>query len=83
MLEIGILYEENSLPFQRVYQGSLKVGKDYFNEEGHRIRYLGNDRFEFIKRSPLVPGELMRGLQTKIVQKLFWTLAKIDEYRVH
>lgn len=73
MLELGKIYRRNSMPLEEVKEPG--VDDIYYNEEGHALKYLGNDEFEFITRSPLVPDELISELTRKQLY-LFWKLAK-------
>ena len=38
------LYIKNSIPLERIEE--LVVDEEYFNEEGHCLKFLGNDVFE-------------------------------------
>ena len=73
-MEMEKLYIKNSIPLERIEE--LVVDEEYFNEEGHCLKFLGNDVFEFVKRSPLISGELLSGLESKHMLKTFWVLAK-------
>ncbi len=72
MYEVGVLYKEDIVPFEIEYKP--KIGVTYCNEEGHKMKYLGDDKFEWIKRSPLHTGEIMSSLSNEIAQKTFWAL---------
>ncbi len=52
-----------------------EVGTIYYNEEGHALKYLDNNEFEFVKRSPLVVDELVSELNDKQLL-LFWRLSR-------
>ena len=72
--EFGKLYRRNSVPLEEVVE--LTVGEEYFNKEGHCLKYLGEDKYEFVKQSPLISGELLEDVIDEKVLRLFWILAK-------
>jgi hypothetical protein len=74
MVDFGKMYKKYSVPLEQVDE--LVVGEEYFNEEGHCLRYLGNDEYSFVKQSPLISGELMSELKDKKTLKLFWVLSR-------
>lgn len=73
-MEVNKLYIKNSVPLQETKE--FIIGEEYFNDEGICLKYLGEDNFEFIKRSPLISGELLSELKDDKILKLFWVLSK-------
>ena len=67
------LYIRYSVPLEEVKE--LIIGEEYFNEEGHCFKYVGEDKFEFVKQSPLHFGEKVTDLKKEEVLKLFWVLS--------
>lgn len=74
MIEIGKLYVKNSVPLKEVE--NLAIGEEYYNEEGHCLKYVGEDQFVFTKQSPLISSELISELKDDKTLRLFWVLAK-------
>lgn len=73
MIELKDLYIKNSVPLEKARD--LAPEGEYFNEEGHCLKYLGNDEYIFIKQSPLISGESLPSLSESAL-KLFWVLSK-------
>jgi hypothetical protein len=72
------LYIKNSVPLKAAEE--LIRGEEYFNEEGHCYRYLGDGEFNFIRQSPLHFGEKVVDIQNEEVLKLFWILSRNMKY---
>lgn len=68
------LYIKNSVPLEQAEE--LVIGEEYFNEDGHCIRYIGNNEFIFIKRTPLISDETLSDLNGDHVLKVFWALSR-------
>lgn len=68
------LYIKNSVPLQQAEE--LVIGEEYFNEEGHCIRYVGNNEFIFVKRTPLIADEFLSDLKNDHVLRVFWALSR-------
>lgn len=73
MLELGKIYKKNSMPLEEIHKP--EIGLVYYNEEGHALKYLGDNEFEFIRRSELVVDELLSDLTPKQLL-LFWKLSR-------
>lgn len=74
MEERGVLYIKNSVPLQKAEE--LVKDEEYFDISGNCYKYLGNDEFDFIKRSPLISTELLKDIDNETTLRLFWVLAK-------
>jgi hypothetical protein len=64
------LYVKYSVPLLEAE--GLIIGEEYFNEEGHCFKYVGNEKFEFVKQSPLHFGERVTELHKVELLRLFW-----------
>ena len=73
MIELGRVYEEFSNPLKEAT--SPEKGEIYYNTEGHKLRYLGDEEFEFVRRTELIDGEQITALDEKQLD-LFWRLTK-------
>lgn len=73
MIEFGRLYKENSNPLEEIQD--KKIGEIYYTVEGHGVKYVKEDEFEFMYRTPLVDSELMTDLSPKLL-KVFWAIHK-------
>ena len=73
MIEVGRLYIKNSNPLEEVLD--KERGHIYYTVEGHAVRYISKDEFEFIEQSPLNYKELIFDL-TAVQLKLFWNFHK-------
>ena len=71
MIEFGKLYKKDSSPLEEVVD---RVPDEiYYTVEGHAVKYISDDEFEFINRSPLVSEELITNLDSKLL-KMFWSI---------
>lgn len=75
MIEVGKLYKPDSNPLEEVNE--KEIGEIYHTVEGHRIKYLGEDEFTFLQRSPLISTELITGLNERMLNT-FWSLRRND-----
>ena len=78
-MRVSKFYAINSNPLLPVED--LLLGYRYCTEEGHIVRIVNLDEpkgiidIEIVQRSEMVPGELITGLDRKLL-KLFWTLMR-------
>lgn len=75
MIEVGRLYELDSNPLEEVI--NKEIGGTYYTVEGHGIKYLGDDEYEFQQRTPLNKGYLITELEGKLLD-MFWKLRRND-----
>ena len=75
MIEFGRLYKPDSNPLEEILE--RESGGIYHTVEGHRVKYLSDDEYVFLQRSPLVSSELMTELDNKNLE-LFWRLRRND-----
>ena len=73
MIEVGKLFYKYSRPLKEV--DYPEEGEIYYNVEGHALKCIGKDEYEFVEGSPLKPGNLITDLTPKQLN-LFWTLVK-------